>query len=114
MALARPKTLTFEEYLNFDDGPDNRYELVHGELIRVPLPSLPRSNRIDFLHDAFRAEIQREQLPWLVERDVGVRTWIGNSRTPDLCIVIIEQLAEIVQAPSAVLQSPPLLVVEGS
>lgn len=31
-----PTKLTFEEYLEYDDGTDNRYELVDGELIEVP------------------------------------------------------------------------------
>lgn len=28
-----PVKLTFEEYLAYDDGTDNRYELVDGELV---------------------------------------------------------------------------------
>ena len=28
--------LTFEEYLEYDDGTDNRYELVSGELVKLP------------------------------------------------------------------------------
>ena len=38
--VAKPK-LTFEEYLSYDDGTDNRYELVDGELIALP----PESGR---------------------------------------------------------------------
>jgi Uma2 family endonuclease len=30
------KKLTFEEYLDYDDGTDNRYELVDGELVALP------------------------------------------------------------------------------
>jgi len=39
-AIAKPK-LTFEEYLSYDDGTDNRYELVDGELVALP----PESGR---------------------------------------------------------------------
>ncbi|NEP55568.1 MAG: Uma2 family endonuclease [Symploca sp. SIO2G7] len=31
-----PVKLTFEQYLEYDDGTDNRYELFDGELVKVP------------------------------------------------------------------------------
>ena len=31
--------LTLEEYLNYDDGTDTRYELVNGELVEMPSES---------------------------------------------------------------------------
>ncbi|NES00968.1 MAG: Uma2 family endonuclease [Symploca sp. SIO1B1] len=31
-----PVKLTFEQYLEYDDGTDNRYELLHGELVPMP------------------------------------------------------------------------------
>ena len=31
-----PVKLTFEQYLEYDDGTDNRYELCDGELVKVP------------------------------------------------------------------------------
>ncbi len=30
------KPMTLEEYLNYDDGSDTRYELVNGDLIAMP------------------------------------------------------------------------------
>lgn len=33
------KPMTLEEYLNYDDGTDTRYELVNGELITMPTES---------------------------------------------------------------------------
>jgi Uma2 family endonuclease len=39
MTIASQK-MTFEEYLNYDDTSDTRYELVNGELVVVP----PESN----------------------------------------------------------------------
>ena len=45
-AIAKPKPkLTFEEYLHYDDGTENRYELVDGELIALP-PESGRNIRI--------------------------------------------------------------------
>ena len=33
--IAKPQ-LTFEQYLSYDDGTENRYELVNGELVKLP------------------------------------------------------------------------------
>lgn len=44
--------LTFEEYLTYNDGTDNRYELVDGELVIVPLLTGKHSDAIDYLISA--------------------------------------------------------------
>lgn len=49
-----PSSLSFEEYLTFDDGTDNRYELVDGELVMVPLPTPDHSDLIDLLRSTFQ------------------------------------------------------------
>ena len=66
-----PVKLSFEEYLTYDDGTDNRYELVDGELVMVPLPTGEHSDAIDLLSDVFKAEISKQQQTWIVKRDVG-------------------------------------------
>lgn len=43
MTQAKPRFRTFEEYLNYDDGSDQRYELVDGELIELPPGSEPNN-----------------------------------------------------------------------
>lgn len=112
--------LTFEEYLTYDDGTDNRYELVDGELIMVPLPTGEHSDAIDLLSDIFKAEISKQQQPWIVKRDVGVYVGINpnngkdRSRTPDLCIMTTAQwtVVKAEKTKAAVLRTAPLLVVE--
>src|SRR5919199_415712 len=114
------KNLTFEEYLTYDDGTDNRYELVDGELVMVPLPTAEHSDVIDLLCDAFREQIHLQNQPWKVKRDAGV--YIGKnpdtgkerSRTPDVCVMTAAQWAELKEdkRAAAVLRTPPLLVVE--
>jgi Uma2 family endonuclease len=120
MTQASVKSLTFEEYLTYDDGTDNRYELVNGELAMVPLPTADHSDTIDLLSDAFRAEIRRLEHPWIVKRDVGVYTRTNpatgkeHSRTPDVCVMTSSQWQELKadKKSSAVLRTPPLLAVE--
>ncbi len=67
-----PLKLTFENYLTYDDGSGNFYELVDGELVIVPLPTGDHSDIIDLLSDIFKAEINKQKLSWVVKRDVGV------------------------------------------
>lgn len=39
MSMALAKKMTFEEFLNFDDGTDTLYELENGELIPMAAES---------------------------------------------------------------------------
>jgi len=36
MISTKPRFESFEEYLDYDDGTENLYELFNGELIEVP------------------------------------------------------------------------------
>ena len=36
MTQAKPRFRTIDEYLDYDDGTDTRYELVNGELVELP------------------------------------------------------------------------------
>ncbi|WP_347566246.1 Uma2 family endonuclease [Scytonema sp. UIC 10036] len=38
-------SMTFEEYLRYDDGTDKKYEFVGGELVEIP-PESPLNSRI--------------------------------------------------------------------
>jgi len=105
------RRFTFEEYLAYNDG-DNRYEFVNGELILMALPTGRHADLVDFLQDAFKAAILRLKLNWAVRPgNVGVRTTETKSRLPDL-VVITEVQRQALRSTAAVLQSPPLLVVE--
>lgn len=114
MIQTRPKNLTFEEYLDYDDGTDNRYELVAGELIEMPEASPEHSDIAEFLDRQFYQEVQRLSRDWKVKSgDVGIRTGVRISRTPDVCVIegsVWRQLRAT--SASAVLQVPLLLVVE--
>lgn len=111
--------LSFKEYLTYDDSTDNRYELVDGELLMVPLPTADHADEVDILLEVFRAEIRRLSLPWKVTDKAGVyigkspKTGKDYSRTPDVCVLIQAAWSELkTQGSAAVLRTPPLLVVE--
>jgi Uma2 family endonuclease len=43
MVQAQSKKLTFDEYLNYSNETDQRYELIDGELIALPPESEPNN-----------------------------------------------------------------------
>ncbi|MBD2776762.1 Uma2 family endonuclease [Iningainema tapete] len=103
---------TFEEYLTYDDGTDNRYELEDGVLLEMPPASDSHEAIITFLLIRLYQEIQRMNLNWEVRPSgTGVRTTKKKSRLPDLIVMTPEQ-RESIKGKSAVLEVPPLLVVE--
>jgi len=111
MVNTAAQRLTFEDYLTYDDGTDNRYELVDGELILMTPPRVEHFLIAKFLDQQFEAEIQRFSLPWLTFREAGVRTGFNKSRLMDLCVVTQEQAQELL-GQAAVFQTAPRLIVE--
>ena len=112
MVQTATKRLTFEEYLTYDDGTDNRYEFVNGELVLMPPPTGQHADIVDFLEDIFKATIKRLNLDWAVRPGtIGVRTVELKIRFPDLSIITAEQRQSI-RLKTAILESPPPLVIE--
>lgn len=103
--------LTFEQYLNYDDATDNRYELVRGQLQLMNPPTLLHIKIAKFLERQFDREIERLGYFWEAFREVGQQTEDNSSRLPDVLVVPLE-FAETLMNQSAVLQVPSLLVVE--
>ncbi|MBH8550872.1 Uma2 family endonuclease [Nostocaceae cyanobacterium CENA357] len=104
-------SITFEEYLTYDDGTGFHYELVDGKLELMNPPIIQHFLIVDFLDTALKAEIKRCSFSWLCFRESGVRTGRNKSRLSDLCVVTLEQAKELINV-SAVFQSSPLLVIE--
>jgi Uma2 family endonuclease len=103
--------LTFEQYLAYDDGTGDRYELEDGTLILMTPPIGRHALMIRFLSNTFEAEIRRLELPWASLQMIGVRTAPRRSRLPDLCVVPLEVMQECLDT-SAIIESDALLAVE--
>jgi Uma2 family endonuclease len=103
--------LTFEEYLSYDDGTDNRYELEDGELILMNPPIGLHALIIRFLSNLMEAEITRLNLPWATFQLLGVRTAPRRTRLPDLCVVPLDTVQQCRDV-SAVIESGALLAIE--
>jgi Uma2 family endonuclease len=109
--------LTLTEYLAYDDGTDNRYELVNGELVAMAQPSGIHGGMSEFVNDSFRLEIQRLQLSLISKQDlVVVQTGIVRGkitcRVPDVVVITSEQWQDMRLREAVLTDSVPLLVVE--
>ncbi|AUT04542.1 hypothetical protein CLI64_27810 [Nostoc sp. CENA543] len=105
------KVNTLEEYLNFDDGTDHRYELEDGVLLEMPPGTGKHEAIITLLLIRFFLEIQKMGLP-LQPRPNGTEVLTNKQpRRPDVCVITNEQ-AKSIERTSAILTTPPPLLVE--
>lgn len=112
MTIKTVQKITFQEYLTYDDGTENRYEFVDGELVLMPPPSPLHEDIVHFLLISFYQEIQRLGLDWIARvTNTGVRTLPSRSRLPDVVVMTKEQRQSI-SSKAPVLESAPLLIVE--
>jgi Uma2 family endonuclease len=114
MTVAAAKKMTFEEFLNYDDGTDNLYELENGELIQMPLES-ELNRRIVMFLVAYFLKLGIPFYRLSMKTEVAVNSRQVGVRVPDLTL-FSEELATVMQgaARSLILMDmpPPLLVVE--
>lgn len=111
MTIATAK-FSFEEYLTYDDGTDNRYEFVEGRLILMPPATGFHEEIILRLLMRLTWEIaQRGLLLQARPNGTEIRTTPRRTRRPDV-IVITQQQAIEIRNISAILETPPPLVVE--
>ncbi|MGD1941012.1 MAG: Uma2 family endonuclease [Leptolyngbyaceae cyanobacterium] len=106
-------SLTFEAYLAYDDGTDNRYELVDGALVAMPPESPENLNLARFLMIQLLQHLPLQRVVYNTEVEVMGRG--ARCRVPDLLIHSEESLAALSGATRATLtreMPPPLLVVE--
>lgn len=111
MVQAKPRFLTFEEYLSYEDGTENLYELFNGELIAVP----PESG--------VNVQIATRLLVWFAQligtdrvRGHGLELEVRGeprNRYPDLTIIREEHILQLAKRNTIRLfMAPPDLVVE--
>jgi Uma2 family endonuclease len=111
MIQAKPRFLSFEEYLSYDDGTENLYELFNGELIEVPPESGANVSIATFLLVHFAL-----LLGHLRVRGHGLEIEVRGepkNRYPDLTIIQEEHIAQLARRNTIRLaMAPPLLVME--
>ncbi|NEQ81055.1 MAG: Uma2 family endonuclease [Moorea sp. SIO2I5] len=103
--------LTFDQYLEYDDGTDNRYELVDGELVELPPESEPNSWRAMWLMYQLAQHIN----PRLIRIHDCELQVPGNpqNRYPDLVVLTEEHLVQTEKRLTITLDmEPPQFVAE--
>ncbi|MBD2439744.1 Uma2 family endonuclease [Nostoc sp. FACHB-110] len=113
MSATTGTKLTLEEYLKYENGTDNQYELVAGELIIMP-PESPKNVQIAlFLLVNFLKFVPVNQLSNKAE--IVISGFRATTRVPDL-VVLTDELATILQGTTrstiTLDMPPPALVVE--
>jgi Uma2 family endonuclease len=111
---ATTQKMTLEEFLAYDDGTDNLYELEHGELIWMPSESEINRRIAMFL----LAYLLQEGIPsyrLTMKTEVAVSGARVSVRLPDL-LLLSEELATVLEGASRSIvlmdMPPPLLAVE--
>ena len=106
--------MTLEEFLAYDDGTDNLYELENGELIWMPSESEINRRIVMFL----LAYLLQQGIPsyrLTMKTEIAVSGSRVSVRLPDL-LVLSEELATALEGASRAIvlmdMSPPLLAVE--
>jgi len=107
------RRMTLEEYLDYDDGTDTRYELVNGELAEVPSESDLNNLIAVYLLAEFLQLIPVRLLRRGTE--VVVNGYRTTTRIPDLIVLTEDLAAALTGSKRSVVMPdmpPPALVVE--
>lgn len=111
--------LTLDQYLNYSDNTDTRYELENGQLLPMAQPTGQHGAICQFLYDQFRDEISTLDQNWTVTLSmVAIQSPRGGrwetARIPDLMVLDQDQWKEMRDRTAIIYlnEPPPLLVVE--
>jgi Uma2 family endonuclease len=113
MTIATQK-MTLQEFLAYDDGTDNLYELENGELISTPAESDVNQRIASFLF-AFFLGFGIPSYRLRIGTEVAVSGSRVSVRTPDLLVLSEDLVIEMNGATRAIVlmdMPPPLLAVE--
>ena len=114
MIVTTAKKMTFEEFLNYDDGTDYLYELENGELIFMPSES-ELNQRIAIFLLIYFSQLGIPYYRLRMKTEIAVNSRMVGVRVPDL-VVFSEELAQVMKDATRSLilmdMPPPLLVVE--
>lgn len=111
MVATSVKRYSFEEYCQYDDGTNTRYELENGQLIAMTPPKGLHFLIAQRLEKILTAAIQEQQQSWLCFKEAGLRTTDRKSRMPDLMVVEQEYFMALLEE-SLVFDQPPVLAIE--
>ncbi|MBE9110067.1 Uma2 family endonuclease [Nodosilinea sp. LEGE 07298] len=111
MVQLKQRFQSFEDYLAYDDGTENLYELFNGELIEVPPESGFNVETANFLFAILLPLVGHRRL-----RGHGLELEVRGeprNRYPDLSVIYEDQIEPLRRRNTLrILMGPPMLVVE--
>ena len=111
MVQLKQRFQSFEEYLSYDDGTENLYELFNGELIEVPPESGFNVETANFLFAMLLPRVGHRRL-----RGHGLELEVRGeprNRYPDLTVIHDDQIEPLRRRNTLrISMGPPMLVVE--
>lgn len=114
MTQAKPRFTTIEDFLQYDDGTSQRYELVCGELVEMPNESTLNTQIALFLIAMFlQSGIPHTRLG--IKQLIAVSSTEVTARDPDLIVHSEASIAAIAGKSQAFLSADmpvPMLVIE--
>ncbi|HEY9866130.1 MAG TPA: Uma2 family endonuclease [Candidatus Obscuribacterales bacterium] len=89
-----PKTVTFDEFINwYPEGSGCHYELHNGAIIEMPKPTGKHSRIAGFLIAELNFEIRRLKLPYFIPKECLIKSVRDQSGyEPDLIIIDEKQV----------------------
>lgn len=115
MTQAKPRFKTIEEYLDYDDGTETRYELVNGELVELPsgdpinptiaamlfaaflaLGIRPRRLAIGHQIEVESSEVSARQPDLIVHTDASINALLSGERIIRLGMPVPQLVVEVV------------------
>lgn len=113
MTQAKPRFRTIEEYLDYDDGTDTRYELVNGDLVEMPNED-PINNTIASLLFATFLSLGIPYYRLVIGHQIEVISSEVSARQPDLIVHTEESVNAVLSGERLIRRNmpAPLLVVE--
>jgi Uma2 family endonuclease len=113
MTSTIPRRMTLEEYLDYDDGTETRYELVDGILVAMGSENPLNPQIAGFLFSVF-LQLGIPAFRIVIRHQIQVNSAYDSARQPDL-LVHSEESEKAISADGKLLRlsNPvPLLVVE--
>ena len=113
MTIAKMKKLSFEEYLAYSDSQEGRWELVNGEIQKMPPESRLNSRIALFLVSEFLKFVPFS-LICCKDTEIQVTGHLATARIPDLMILTEELDAALGDQRGTITldMPPPQLIVE--
>jgi Uma2 family endonuclease len=113
MTIATDRRLTLEEYLDYDDGTDTRYELVDGVLVEMGAESPLNPAIASFLFSVFLG-LRIPYYRLVVGHQIAVSSTKATARQPDLVVHTEESFVAIMGGGKILRYGmpAPMLVVE--